>query len=223
DADVGFEPGRGRVTAATAAAAKNDGHEATILIVDDEPVVRHVLSNQLSQLGYCLLEAGNGPEALELLEAKGPDLVLLDIMMPRMSGFEVCRQIRLTQSLEELPVIYLTAKTQVEDLVQGFATGANDFLTKPIVKEELLARVKTHLELARMYANLEKLVEERTAQVKSLRGLLPICSSCKKIRDDDGYWNELEAFLAQHSEAQLTHALCLDCARQLYPEFAEEL
>lgn len=196
--------------------------EGTILIVDDEPVVRHVLVNQLSQLGYRLLEAGSGPEALRLLEAQGPQLVLLDIMMPRMSGFEVCRQIRQTCSLEELPVIYLTAKSQVEDLVQGFSTGANDFLTKPIIKEELLARVKTHLELARLYRNLEQLVDERTAQVKILRGLLPICSSCKKIRDDHGYWNELEAFLSHHSEAQLTHALCLECARKLYPELTHD-
>ncbi len=190
----------------------------SILVVDDEPVIRQVLVNQLAPQGYRLLQASSGPEALRLLE-QSPDLVLLDVMMPRMSGFEVCQQIRQKHSLDDLPVIYLTAKSQVEDLVQGFASGANDFLTKPIVKEELLARVRTHLQLLQMHRQLSAQVAERTSQVKALGGLLPICSSCKKIRDDDGYWSELETYLNTYSGLRLTHGLCSECSRRLYPEF----
>ncbi len=190
---------------------------ATLLIVDDEPVVRRVLASQLGQLGYRLMEANGGQEALELVD-HGPDLVLLDIMMPRMSGFEVCRQIRQSHSLEELPIIYLTAKNQVEDLVQGFATGANDFLTKPIDKEELTARVRTHLELMQLHRQLELLLAERTGQVEQLSGLLPICSNCKRIRDDQGYWEDIETYLDQNADLSFSHGVCNDCVSELYPE-----
>jgi signal transduction histidine kinase/ligand-binding sensor domain-containing protein/DNA-binding response OmpR family regulator len=194
------------------------GGVPTVLVVDDEQVVLQVLANQLGQAGYRSLQAASGQEALELLEERRPDLVLLDIMMPRISGFEVCRKIRQRYSLDELPVIYLTARSRVEDLVQGFSTGANDFLSKPITREELLSRVRLHLELKRLYENLEELVEKRTDQLRTVTGLLPICASCKRIRDDEGYWNDLEVYLSAHSDAQLTHGLCHECARRIYPE-----
>jgi len=192
-----------------------------ILVVDDEPVVRQVLLNQLSSEGYEVIEAKDGPEALRRLDDE-LDLVLLDIMMPRMSGFEVCDSIRQRYSIEQLPVIYLSAKNQVEDLLNGFASGANDYVAKPVAKDELIARVKTHLELRDLNSKMESLVEKRTDQVKRLGGLLPICSSCKKIRDDDGYWRDVETFLDQHSDATFTHGLCDHCITSLYPELEIE-
>lgn len=122
--------------------------EFHILVVDDEPVNQQVLANHLSQVNYALTQAFNGEEALRRLEADGPfDLVLLDIMMPRMSGYEVCQKIREKYLPNELPVIMVTAKNQVEDLLEGLASGANDYLAKPFSKAELLARIKTHLNL----------------------------------------------------------------------------
>ena len=200
----------------TAQEGGSDGNRQRILVVDDEPVVRQVLLNQLTSSGYDVIEAKDGPEALRRL-AESPDLVLLDIMMPRMSGFEVCDSIRQKYSMDQLPVIYLSAKSQVEDLLNGFATGANDYVAKPVSKDELIARVRTHLELRDLNAEMERLVAKRTDQVQRLGGLLPICSSCKKIRDDDGYWREVEAYLDQHSEATLTHGLCDLCITSLYP------
>nr|WP_279382467.1 hybrid sensor histidine kinase/response regulator [Acanthopleuribacter pedis] len=121
-----------------------------ILIVDDEAVNRQVLVNQMSGHDFDVEEAGSGPQALRLLRHHpGYDLILLDVMMPQMSGFEVCRRIRAEFPEERVPVIFLTARTQVEDAVEGYHAGGNDFLTKPVTKEALLLRVKTHLQLLR--------------------------------------------------------------------------
>ncbi len=120
-----------------------------ILIVDDEPVHLQVLVNHLSLENYVITQAANGMEALAALdEGPKPDVILLDVMMPKMTGYEVCKEIRKTFPAHELPILMLTAKNQVNDLVQGLGVGANDYLTKPINKSELLARLKIHLKLA---------------------------------------------------------------------------
>lgn len=119
-----------------------------ILVVDDEPINQQVLKNHLSFGDYHVTSVMNGEDALEVLEKEPSfDLVLLDIMMPRMSGYEVCKKIREKYLPSELPIIMITAKNQVSDLVQGFSYGANDYLTKPFSKDEFLARIKTHLNL----------------------------------------------------------------------------
>ncbi len=122
-----------------------------ILIVDDEPVNLQVLVNHLSLHNYSIAQASNGMEALAVIQ-KGfkPDLILLDVMMPRMTGYEVCQKIRERFAANELPVVLLTAKNQVSDLLEGFGSGANDYLTKPIYKSELLARIKTHIYLSKI-------------------------------------------------------------------------
>ncbi|MBW4548930.1 MAG: response regulator [Symplocastrum torsivum CPER-KK1] len=122
-----------------------------ILMVDDEPINLQVLTNHLSLQNYQLTQASDGKEALALIE-KGfkPDIVLLDVMMPRMTGYEVCKKIREHFPATELPVVLLTAQNQVSDLVEGFSSGANDYLTKPISKNELLARIKTHIQLSKI-------------------------------------------------------------------------
>ncbi|HEX9926076.1 MAG TPA: response regulator [Anaerolineae bacterium] len=124
----------------------------TILIVDDEMVNVQVLTNYLSLQNYGVAQAFDGSEALEAVEELELDLILLDIMMPKMSGYEVCRKIRERYPANELPIVLLTAKNQSSDMVAGFEAGANDYLTKPIDKNELLARVKTHLRLAKINA-----------------------------------------------------------------------
>ncbi len=141
------------------------GTRFTILIVDDEPVNRQVLVNHLSTPDYQLLEASDGPEALAVVAARPVDLILLDIMMPRMSGYEVCRQLREQYHMHSLPIIFLTARNQLSDLATGFSSGANDYLTKPIAKKELVARVRTHLALLDITRTLEQRVAERTGEL----------------------------------------------------------
>jgi signal transduction histidine kinase len=133
-----------------------------VLVVDDEPVNIQVLNNLLTMRGYSVTAAYNGIEALELFErGEQFDLVLLDVMMPKMSGYEVCRHLRERYSLFDLPIVMLTAKNQVQDIVLGFQSGANDYIQKPFDKDELLARARTLLELkgamsAAMAANRAK-------------------------------------------------------------------
>ncbi|MCP3683642.1 MAG: response regulator, partial [bacterium] len=137
-----------------------------ILIVDDDPVNLQVLENHLSLQNYKITQALNGPEAIKLIEGGQTfDLVLLDIMMPKMSGYEVTEMLRDSHAAHELPIIFLSAKNQVADLITGFTAGGNDFLTKPISKPELLSRVKTHLQLLDINRNLEQKVRDRTAEV----------------------------------------------------------
>jgi CheY-like chemotaxis protein len=136
--------------------AMNDNY--TILVVDDEPVNVQVLVNHLSLVGYNVITASDGYRAIEIVESRDkPDLVLLDIMLPLISGYEVCRKLREKHSLYSLPVIMLTVKNQVKDMVAGFEAGANDYLTKPFDKMELLARVATLLTLRRIVFRYEEL------------------------------------------------------------------
>lgn len=130
--------------------ANTDGH-FNVLIVDDEPINLQVLQNHLSLNNYHITRASNGPDALDLFEhGQAFDLVILDVMMPRMSGYEVCKQLRQSYSARQLPVVMLTAKNQVSDLISGFEAGANDYLSKPFSKEELLTRIQTHIRLAKL-------------------------------------------------------------------------
>ncbi|HEY9887533.1 MAG TPA: response regulator, partial [Candidatus Obscuribacterales bacterium] len=128
-----------------------DQREYCVLVVDDEPINRQVIMNHLAVKNYRVVQAASGAEALALLaDGLQPDVVLLDVMMPRMTGFEVCRKLRESYPAHSLPIVMLTAKNQVGDLVEGLSSGANDYLTKPVSKSELLARLKTHLYLAKI-------------------------------------------------------------------------
>lgn len=170
----------------------------SILIVDDEPKNIQLLANILSNYGYEIEFAMNGEEALNWVASRNFDLILLDVMMPGMDGFEVCRKIKGTAATAHMTVIFLTAKTDSEDIVQGFESGGSDYITKPFKTPELLARIKLHVEM------------------KILRGFIPICASCKNIRDTDGGWNQLETYIQEHSLALFSHGLCPDCTEQLY-------
>lgn len=123
----------------------------TILVVDDEPINLQVVANHLSLQNYAIVQATNGMEALEKIKnGFRPDLILLDMMMPKMSGYQVCQKIREQFPANEMPVVMLTAKNQVSDLVEGLDAGANDYIAKPVLKNELLARIKTHINLSKI-------------------------------------------------------------------------
>lgn len=159
---------------AGAAAAAGDRASSTasarILIVDDEPINLQVLRNYLEMEGHSVVQAADGPEALALLEAgERPDLIVLDVMMPRMSGFELCRTIRgRFETRGSLPILMLTAKNQLTDLVEGFDSGANDYVAKPVSRGELIARIRLHLQLAEWNQSLERRVRERTDAIQNL-------------------------------------------------------
>ena len=145
-----------------------------ILVVDDDPINRQVVVNHLTLHNYIIQQAESGPKALEYISKNKPSLVLLDIMMPQMSGYEVTKKIRETWRADELPIILLTAKTQIDDLVIGLESGANDYLTKPVSKKELLARIKTHLHILQLKAEALRIAIENKNKLKQLLEGLPI-------------------------------------------------
>jgi len=192
-----------------------------ILIVDDIPRNLQVLALLLDKAGYRVSMAMDGAKALEMVKVEPPDLILLDVMMPDLDGLEVCRRLKADAAVREIPVIFLTARAELEDLQEGFRLGAVDYVTKPFRGPELLARVAIHVKLRQALERergLRRSLEETLAQVKTLSGLLPICARCKKIRDDNGYWNQIEAFISAHSDADFTHGICPECSSALYPE-----
>ncbi|MCP4136968.1 MAG: diguanylate cyclase [bacterium] len=134
--------------------------ESLILIVDDVPKNLQVMGNILSKEGYQIAFATNGKEAIPMIEDIFPDLILLDIMMPEMNGFEVCTTIKGSSKTKSIPIIFLTAKTETDDIVKGFRFGAVDYITKPFNSSELLARVRTHLELKRSKDIILQISEE---------------------------------------------------------------
>jgi diguanylate cyclase (GGDEF)-like protein len=146
------------------------GIKLTVLIVDDTPENIDVLSAVLEGMGCELMVATNGPRALELAARRAPDLILLDVMMPGMDGFEVCRRLKADMALAEIPVIFVTART--DDISTGFGVGGSDYITKPINTDEVLARVRHQIErqallrdLRELNRSLEERVRERTAEL----------------------------------------------------------
>ncbi len=137
-----------------------------ILVVDDTPPSLRLLTVLLKEEGYEVRSAISGELALDAAASEPPDLILLDIRMPGMDGFEVCRQLKAQPATQDVPVIFVSAVLETDDKVLGFNLGAVDYVTKPYQREELLARVRTHLELNRLRNHLEALVEERTAELK---------------------------------------------------------
>ncbi len=199
---------------------------ATVLIVDDNAKNVQVLGTILMDAQYRVAVAHRGQVVFDMLPKVKPDLILLDIMMPEMDGYEVCRRLKGDPAYAEIPVIFLTAKTETDDIVLGFDLGAADFVTKPFRSRELLSRVQTHISLIRLQKSLKKKnqeLEAALASVKTLSGLLPICSHCKKIRNDKNEWQSIETYVSEHTEADFSHSICPDCARLHFPEYGDQL
>ena len=200
-------------------------NKGSILIVDDKPENLTVLRQMLTDHGLRVRPAISGEIALRTVQTDLPDLVLLDIVMPNMDGYEVCRKLKADEQTRHIPIIFISALNALEDKVKAFSEGGVDYITKPFQIEEVLARVNTHINLHSLQRCLEKKnikLQKALDEVKQLRGFLPICASCKNIRDDQGYWTQIESYIRDHSEAEFTHSICPDCATELYPEFCSE-
>jgi len=201
----------------------NDSTEtsATILIVEDNPKNVQVLGTILMDAKYRVAVAQTGLTAFDQLSRVNPDLILLDIMMPEMDGFEICRRLKQNPATDDIPIIFLTAKTETDDIVKGFDLGAADFITKPFRAKELLARVQTHITLMRLQQNLKRKnqeLENSLEKVKALSGLLPICSYCSKIRNAEGGWERLEVFIEENTQANFSHGICPECLKSHFPD-----
>lgn len=193
-----------------------------ILIAEDDVTSRTILSEVLKKYGYTVLATRNGAEAWQAMqEPDAPPLAILDWMMPEMDGPEVVRRIRARPTHRPPYLILLTAKGEKADIIAGLEIGADDYLAKPFNPGELRARIEVGKRIVELQETLAVKIDElRQAldQIKTLRGIVPICASCKKIRDDQGYWNQVEVYLRDHTEAEFSHSICPECMKKLYPQ-----
>lgn len=200
--------------------------ESVILVVEDSKVNIKILKDILKSQNYEIHTAKNGIQALAIVKKEPPDLILLDIVMPNMDGITVCELLKNSPTTKDIPVIFLTSRDNENDIVKGFEVGAVDYVTKPFNHLELLARVHTHLELKKARDNQKHLfnkLQDSLLQIKQLSGLLPICASCKKIRDNKGFWQQVEKYISDNAEVDFTHSLCPECQKKLYPDlYADE-
>jgi len=187
-----------------------------ILAVDDDPGNIKIMTSALKD-EYDIMSALNGHDAIDQLKDHKPDLILLDVMMPELSGFEVCSIIKSDVAFADIPVIFLTAVDTQEAELEGLEVGGIDYLTKPVNLVLLKLRVRNHLALNEQRNLLKQKNEEleaALARVKQLEGIIPICMYCKKIRDDQQTWQQLEAYISNHSEAKFSHGICPHCTEE---------
>lgn len=195
-----------------------------ILIAEDDMVSRKVLEKILTAGDDEIVAVEDGLKALAEVEKQTPDMLITDWMMPGMDGLELSRRVRSLHLTSYVYIILLTALTEKESIIEGLDAGADDYITKPYDRTELQARVragKRVIELERSLRQKNEELSKALAQVKQLKGLLPICMFCKKIRDDGNYWQQVEDYVAQHTQADFSHSICPDCLEKHYPEYAQ--
>jgi DNA-binding response OmpR family regulator len=180
-----------------------------ILTVEDDIVARTVLGRALRRLGHEILEAGDGESAWAVLQKEPVRVVVSDWMMPRMNGLDLCRKVRGRVGDEYVYFILLTSSDATEDNQRSAAdAGVDDFLTKPLDLNELWTRLRVAERILRY-----------TRQVRQLEELMPICSYCKKIRDDQNYWQQIEGYINERTGSEFSHSVCPDCyTRVIVPE-----
>lgn len=186
-----------------------------VLVVDDDPVTAQMLATLLLRWGHSVTIATSGGEAWVALQAPElPSLVLLDWLMPDLSGLEICRRMRADRRFDAVYIIMVTSLAETERLVEGLAAGANDYVAKPFQTPELRARVNVGVRMVQLHSELRERIrqlEAVLAENHQLRGILPICAYCKRVRDDEHYWHSVEKYVSEHSGAQFSHGVCPQC------------
>jgi DNA-binding response OmpR family regulator len=186
-----------------------------ILIADDDPISRRLTHHALAACGVEVATAEGGQAAWEAIQARTQSTVLiLDRMMPGVDGVDLCKAARLLPSYPPLYILMVTSAAETADVTAGLDAGADDYVVKPFKPSELKARAQVGMRMVALQESMARRLaelEQALASVKQLRGLLPMCAYCKKIRVDDKYWQQLEGYLTDHSDAEFSHGICPEC------------
>jgi DNA-binding response OmpR family regulator len=193
----------------------------TILVVDNDPDTLVATTRLLRSAGYFVLEAQTGAACIGTVLEKDPDIILLDMQLPDVSSYEVSRQIKGKRGMRQQVVLLSDSMISSDKQSKGKKNGAGGYQTSPIANRELLARIQAIVRIIWTIRDRDFLIEKlkkSLATTKTLSGILPICASCKKIRNDQNYWEEVELYVERHSTAEFTHGMCPDCTEMFYPE-----
>ena len=196
-----------------------------VFIVDDDPVSMMILKQNIESWGYELETSINGSDALEKLKNTDTKLIILDWVLPDISGIEICKKIREYDLNIKSYIIFLTSKTEMEELIEAFEAGADDFLSKPVNPSELKSRLNAGRKIIELQEDLNRKIAERDealSHIKQLQGLISICSYCHKIRNDESSWEKLEKYISKHSNAHFSHGICPECMKEHFPEYFKE-
>ncbi len=203
--------------------------DLAVLYAEDEQATREEVDLFLRRRVRRLITVENGREGLERYRTERTDLIVTDIRMPVLDGLEMVGAIRAFD--REVPVIVTTAHSDTSFLMRAIEAGVDHYVLKPVEMKKLEQAVRKCGEAIEYRRGAKRHLEEREqlisrlqealSQVKQLSGMLPICASCKKIRDDRGYWQQIESYIRDHSEAEFTHGLCPDCATKLYGKYVK--
>jgi|SRR5208283_4081645 len=205
--------------------------EVTVLFVEDDPNAREAAGEILKRVVQAVYVAENGKEGLEAFNKYNPDIVITDIRMPVMSGLDMARKIR--EESSDKQIIVTTSHSDTDYFLAAIDIAVDQYILKPVQRDKLIAAVSKcadyvlrKREIQSYNEEREKLIlelKEANAKVKTLSGYLPICASCKKIRDDKGYWEQIETYISEHSDAVFSHAICPECGKKLYPKYYDKI
>ncbi|MHB8846590.1 MAG: response regulator [Nitrospirota bacterium] len=204
--------------------------ELSVLYVEDDAAAREEIAVFLKRRVAGLVTAANGEEGLAMFRRDRPDLVVTDIQMPVMNGLTMARAMR--EEYRGIPIIVTTAHSDIANMLEAIDIGVDQYVMKLVDSDKLAAALEKCTEIIeyrrahkRFLAEREKLIADlrkALAEIKTLQGILPICSVCKKIRDDKEVWTQLENYISEHTDAQFSHSFCPDCARKMYPQYFPE-
>ncbi len=192
-------------------------------MAEDDALVGHAIRRELEKIGVAVVGwATDGRQAVEMVKSLRPEVVLMDVEMPEMDGLDAARQI---QETCPTPIVVLTVYTEKEMVARAASVGVGAYLIKPpkaVELERAIAIAVARFEDLRALRRLNDELQRALEQVKTLRSLLPICAGCKKIRDDGGYWHQVEVYIRDHAGVQFTHGICPDCMVKYYSDYGKE-
>ena len=204
--------------------------DLSVLYVEDEPLTREAVAEILERRVREVFLARDGSEGLEMFRINRPDLVMTDIRMPVMDGLKMSRAVR--EESKEALIIVTTAHSDTPYMLDAIDIGIDQYVIKPVSVEKLdraidkCAEIIEYRRAHKLYlAEREQLITDLSkalAEIKTLHGIIPICASCKKIRDDEGAWQQVESYIRDHSDAEFSHGICPDCAKRLYGKYLRE-